>query len=228
MRAALDPLVQLQMKKYDPVDFLTRITTALRAEKWDDALLGLAGIRSQSQVPKQGTLQRWVRFCDTASVWMRFRLIDSILRAGMTPEDHSALGRGSKDVIESVEVDPVYGSGMKIRMHQPWSCTSTGNGEKSICTSELLEGLESTGGGDSNSESRFPVILKERAAERQPPNHYDLKILGLPKHERVQYSSTAELMPSIVREDVPNVPGAFVIQSMLTPADCKQILQTVR
>ena len=129
LRAALDPFVQIQIRKYDPVDYLARITTALQSNNWDSALLGLMGARERSQVPKQGTVQRWVRFCDVAEEWMRLRLIFSILKvAASSSEDvireitrfeDAVLAKDSE--IPTVTVDPVYGSGMEIRRFKSWN-----------------------------------------------------------------------------------------------------------
>ena len=32
LRAAIHPLVELQMKKYDPIDYMARVTVALRGD----------------------------------------------------------------------------------------------------------------------------------------------------------------------------------------------------
>ena len=80
LRAALHPLVQVQLSKYDLVDYGSRASAALRLGKWEEALLALDGCRAFQQVPKQGTVQRWVRDCDTADELTRLRLLDSIVR----------------------------------------------------------------------------------------------------------------------------------------------------
>eukprot|EP00966_Prymnesium_polylepis_P159768 3692734-Prymnesium_polylepis.1 len=84
LRAALDPLVQLQLKKYDPVDYAGRVTAALQQRKGHDALLGLQGMRANGQVAKQGTVQRWVRDCDSIpnEGGLRVRLLQAVLQAG--------------------------------------------------------------------------------------------------------------------------------------------------
>ena len=86
LRAALHPLVELQRRRYDPVDYTARITAALRSGKWLDALQALKGLRTNGCAQgavKQGTLQRWVRDCSGVSDdAMRLRLLESVLRAG--------------------------------------------------------------------------------------------------------------------------------------------------
>ena len=83
LRAALDPLVQLQLKKYDPVDYALRVTAALQHRKAHEALLALQGMRSHGQLAKQGTVQRWVRDCDPIpnESGLRVRLLQAVLRA---------------------------------------------------------------------------------------------------------------------------------------------------
>lgn len=89
LRAALDPLVQLQLKKYDAVDYTVRVTTALRHGKGADALLALQGMHAYQQSVKQGTIQRWVRDCDAISNenGMRVKLLQAVLLAGKQGQD---------------------------------------------------------------------------------------------------------------------------------------------
>eukprot|EP00951_Prasinocladus_malaysianus_P032012 scaffold309589_cov46-Prasinocladus_malaysianus.AAC.1 len=67
--------------------------------------------------------------------------------------------------------------------------------------------------------SRFRVVQHLKAADRQPPNKHDLRI----------YTSQPGTVPlaasqTPVRADMPNVPGAFMIQGLLTPLECRNIL----
>ena len=83
LRAALHPIVEHQLKKYDPIDYASRVTAAFRAGKGADALLALQGLHSRSQSVRQGTVQRWVRDCDAiADVGLRVKLLHAVLRAG--------------------------------------------------------------------------------------------------------------------------------------------------
>eukprot|EP00966_Prymnesium_polylepis_P091542 2118947-Prymnesium_polylepis.1 len=92
LRAALDPLVQLQLKKYDPVDY-----AALQQKKGHGALLGLQGMRANGQVAKQGTVQRWVRDCDSIpnEGGLRVRLLQAVLQAGRPIEEQPPEVTGS-------------------------------------------------------------------------------------------------------------------------------------
>ena len=83
LRTALHPLVEEQLKRYDPIDYAARVTAALRAGRGADALLALQGMHARQQIAKQGAVQRWVRDCDSFSdAGMRVQLLRAILRAG--------------------------------------------------------------------------------------------------------------------------------------------------
>jgi hypothetical protein len=245
------------MKKYDPVDYLTRVTTAIQSSKWDAALLALHGARSSSQMPKQGTVQRWVRFCDTAEEWMRLRLIESILRVAggalSVTDDHassswigpsqpkepvdaihtyqttlnttgvSVIGAGIEHSHPApptryeaaagthpkplaVQTDPVYQSRMEIRRFGAWvpqPIESQAGTRQALTTKEMLDGEivsqrsksdgysprgseEQRTGADGDgppaaktkvlASDQFTIILEEKAADRQPPNHHDLRM----------------------------------------------------
>ena len=83
LRAALHPLVEAQLRRYDPIDYASRVTAALRASRGSDALLALQGMVARSQTARQGTVQRWVRDCDSIDdPGMRVRLLHAVLRAG--------------------------------------------------------------------------------------------------------------------------------------------------
>ncbi|KAL3926360.1 MAG: hypothetical protein SGPRY_003331 [Prymnesium sp.] len=72
LRTVLDPLVWAQLKKYDLGDYVARVTSALQ------------------QQAKQGTIQQWVRDCDTISNegGMRVRLLQAVLQASRVAQLH--------------------------------------------------------------------------------------------------------------------------------------------
>ena len=83
LRAALHPIVEQQLKKFDPVDYVARVTTALRGGHGADALLALQGLHARGQTARQGTVQRWVRDCDSITdAALRVKLLHAVLRAG--------------------------------------------------------------------------------------------------------------------------------------------------
>ena len=48
LRAALHPLVLEQLKRYEPVDYAARVTSALQAQRWEDGLRALRGLRRRA------------------------------------------------------------------------------------------------------------------------------------------------------------------------------------
>ena len=97
LRAALHPIVEAQLKKYDPVDYVSRVTAALRTGHAADALLALQGLLRRGQTARQGTVQRWVRDCDSISdPAMRARLLHTVLRAGKPLEEGGENGNGGE------------------------------------------------------------------------------------------------------------------------------------
>ena len=82
------------------------MTTALRAGKGSDALLALQGMLARSQTARQGTVQRWVRDCDSiGDSGLRVRLLHAVLRAGKPIEGVEA-GEGGA----SAEVSAAAGA----------------------------------------------------------------------------------------------------------------------
>jgi len=101
LRAALHPIVEEQIKKYVPIDYATRVTAALRAGRGSDALLALQGMLARSQTARQGTVQRWVRDCDSIDdVGLRVRLLHAVLRAGKPIE---GVEQADGDEMEAVQ-----------------------------------------------------------------------------------------------------------------------------
>mmetsp|Transcript_40654 Transcript_40654/g.81531 ORF Transcript_40654/g.81531 Transcript_40654/m.81531 type:complete len:537 (-) Transcript_40654:271-1881(-) len=112
LRAALHPIVEAQLKRYDPIDYVARTTTALRSGHGADALLALQGLKARGQSVRQGTIQRWVRDCDSiADQGLRVRVLHAVLRAGK-PLDESAEGCGAEG--DGVEGDGVEGVGVEV------------------------------------------------------------------------------------------------------------------
>ena len=86
LRAALHPIVEAQLHKFDPIDYVSRVTAALRTGRGADALQALQGLHARQQEVKQGTVQRWVRdSTEIADAGLRVKLLHSILRAGKAP-----------------------------------------------------------------------------------------------------------------------------------------------
>ena len=95
LRTALHPLVEHQLRKYDPIDYAIRVTAAFRNGRGADALLALQGLHARHQTVRQGTIQRWVRDCDSiGDASLRVKLLHAVLRAGSAPTGGDVSGEG--------------------------------------------------------------------------------------------------------------------------------------
>ena len=81
LRGALHPLVTERLKSYDKgIDYRQKATAHLSHKRWSAALSSLTASKDFQQVPKQGTIQRWVRdvdLCEDGPV--KIKLLTSIL-----------------------------------------------------------------------------------------------------------------------------------------------------
>ena len=99
LRAALHPIVEHQLKKYDPIDYVSRATVALRGGHGADALLALKGLHARGQQARQGTIQRWVRDCDLITdSELRVRVLHAVLRAGKTVGETACIADGAEAI----------------------------------------------------------------------------------------------------------------------------------
>ena len=67
------------------------------------------------------------------------------------------------------------------------------------------------------------VIYSEKADERQPPNLHDLSIHTCAP-DTVRFAQDDTVVPHVRRQEVPGVPGAFVVSGVLTCGECEQIV----
>ncbi|KAI8816679.1 uncharacterized protein EV422DRAFT_544490 [Fimicolochytrium jonesii] len=189
-----------------------RISDALTDGRWNDAHLALAEMRERGQTPKLGALQRWVRDCDAVSSADKkvagdkqnedvLRVLDAILRTA------------DPDVVPALDSDD---EARVVQYQPPWTAPSghagvESQGEKNELTDEEIR-------------ARFRVVAHEKGPERRTPNRQDfIMYTSLPG---TITPSPASSTPLVTRIDVPNVPGAFLLQDVLTAAQCAQILRT--
>lgn len=65
LRGALHPLVTERLRSYDKgIDYRAKVTAHLSHQRWSAALSALEAAKDFGQIPKQGTVQRWVRDVD--------------------------------------------------------------------------------------------------------------------------------------------------------------------
>lgn len=237
LRAALHPLVQLQLQRYDGVDYCAAVTNAMQFGKWSKAHSALSGARDFNQVPKQGTVQRWVRACDSAPAQTRLRLLDAILRAApgaataaaevptesLNLHDPSRQYReelSSRRRITAAGGGEAEGDASLVRRLPPWLPTKRVRAEAAAPDAAAAAAPAAT------VSSR--VVLLEKGPDRQPPNVHDLRIWATaPRTVRMGPATMlAGEAPATMREDVPAVPGAFVVSGVLSRRECSEIVAT--
>ena len=72
-------------------------------------------------------------------------------------------------------------------------------------------------------ESEHHVVLLEKAEERTPQNNFDLYLWGT-EPGSIQYAKEELVRPHISKQEVPFVPGAFVVTGVLTKGECAQLI----
>jgi len=62
----------------------------------------------------------------------------------------------------------------------------------------------------------YKMVKFETAEERIPKNYYDLQI----QTNLMEFVFEAQ-KPQVIRVEVPNIPGAFVLTNVLSASDCR-------
>ncbi|GAA6039419.1 hypothetical protein JCM8097_002848 [Rhodosporidiobolus ruineniae] len=194
----------------------SRISAALTQHRHVDALVLLSEMRIRQQHPKLGALQRWVREVDAASRSdgsfgdeMALKVLDAVLRCtngetAMTEEEEAALepGRDGQVVVRQKEW-----------VHRPRS-------EEDLYK-EIVEGRFPAPKDRDRLASAFSLLHETPAADRLPPNlHPALLFTSKP--------GSIPLLPSlpkpVIRVEAPYVPGAFMLEDLLTQDECRSII----
>jgi hypothetical protein len=171
-------------------------------------LVLLAELRIRGQKPKLGSLQRWVRECDAASIGkghgeIVWDVLEAILRTtGEDPRSHLI-----------VETTP---SG--ILRHEPWLAGSP-------ALIPVWNRVESKTLVSASDEDRIRSIFKPLQTtpgpQRRPPNLYPSIIYFSPPES----IPLLETMPTVRRHDHPNVNNAFLLQNVFNVEECTSIIK---
>lgn len=209
-----------------------RISEALIDARWLDAQVLLAEFRLRREEVKLGTLQRWVREVDAAAASGLdvsisaevFRTLDAILRATApteaTTKTEGARKGGSttestngttKDGLREGEESGVVSFSAPVSFSEPSGIS---------LYAQVLDGSIFEDKDASEYKQNAKVIEVISAAERKPPNQYDAVI-----YTTINPILSAEPQKIVARQDVPGVPGAFVIQDLLSVDECRAIIR---
>lgn len=235
LRKALHPLVLEQLKNYDKgVDYKAKVTLHLSNQQWSQALAALQGCKDFQQLPKQGTIQRWVRDVDGCHEGpVKIQLLTSILSLG----DDAAKDNDDEDQNQTNlnnKHDPRLAllEAQKNANFQKSAADSSLPSNKGL---KILENWKVPVENDSDSDnmtdlkeknlaSISKIIYQEEASTRKPPNHYDL-LLHATLEPGVITFCPKRTTDNVVKHEVPFVKGGFLLQNVLTNHECAQLRQ---
>lgn len=210
-----------------------RISEALIDARWLDAQVLLAEFRLRKEEVKLGTLQRWVREVDAAAAsgldvsisCEVFRTLDAILRATAPTEILTNLKTNSaaqasrtessngttQDGLREGEESGVVTFSAPVSFSEPSAVS---------LYAQVLDGSIFEDKDASEYKQNAKIVEVTPAAERKPPNQYDAVI-----YTTINPILSSEKPQGLSRQDVPGVPGAFVIQDLLTVDECRAIIR---
>ncbi|KAF9049331.1 hypothetical protein BDZ89DRAFT_1057682 [Hymenopellis radicata] len=178
---------------------VSRVSSALVDHRHVDALVLLSEMHIRGQVPKLGTLQRWVRECD------------AVLTPDMSREEQSMVWRVLDLILRTTQPEVISSScngestldaNGRLKWFSPFSVPATTLPESSYDTAAIVQA----------ASSAMVVLQNTPGPERRPPNKYAAVIYYSP--------DTFKLLPPEARKVVPvrhDVPG---------PGECDAIVQT--
>ena len=215
LRKALHPLVLMQLHTYDPIDYIKRVTLALYHNKWSDAMGALQGAREYQQIPKQGTIQRWVREVDGAPCQMK--LLAAILRLAHTQQLSSSDNKHDVGQVLAKQLSVSE----ELILTEGWIIPG---GDIATNDETVLDDTTATASTCTTTpciESR--VVYQENGPDRTPPNQYDLLLHTITSPGYITFSN---IPPTITKHNIPFIDGGFVLDSVLTASECSQLVHT--
>ena len=95
LRKVIHPLIIDRINKVykNGIDYRVKVTNHLQHQRWLPALGALQGVKDYNQIPKQGTIQRWVRDVDSVdnnSNKIKMKLLSSILNCTNVTTNHAS------------------------------------------------------------------------------------------------------------------------------------------
>lgn len=219
---------QIQGLQQNPADgphdedrsFSGRISNAFHAHDWGAALRLLHEMSRSGEVLKLGALQRWVRDCDLALTVgedknVSLLLLDGTMRVGET----NAAGAGAQgvklpreDLFKIGASTPAIDTQCEVETFAPFCPTITP-------TKQQQQQRE-----QEQSAPVFSIVHSVPGEERKPPSAFNLDIFATAPHTIDLSSGGGDNVVERRRFDVPGVPGAFVLTSIFSPAECQRLI----
>lgn len=259
-RKALHPLVLFQKsdkiedKKVETLNELgslklsNKVSTFFRNHNWLETLIKLYEMSlNLDEIPKLGTLQRWVRDCDVINIKNNTKISNSMINLNNTEDSclntyllllHAVLQLiHIKKGCDNTNIEQSNNQSVDFRIQK------LANKMKTLSHKELLEvkavlsiqPLFSVGPviqrpyhSISEISHLLPIDFKQRVSvvshvpgcDRRPPSKQDLNVYS--------FSSNSIPLPALAtrahRHDVPNVPGAFIMTGVLSQVECGQFI----
>lgn len=185
---------------------IANISFCLRNSDWDRALLLLSQVEEAKIVIKLGTLQRWVRDCDSVAAitedgngnlgadYKVYIVIDKIMRT-INGTKKPSCSRSSKDLLNDVLI-----------RHESWSPVLTEDQRK-----ESRDGLNQL---EEVKKDGFRVCQTLEGSQRNPPNLYPA-VIHTSKSGLIPLTPISQRSP-VVSQDVPNVEGAKFLTNVFS------------
>jgi hypothetical protein len=247
LRRALHPLVLQQIKAYDKgTDYRTKVSVHLAKKEYVPAMSALQACQELEQIPKQGTIQRWVRDVDSCEEGQqKIELLSLILTlGGAEQEGEDAASNANSDGLN--KHDPRVVALIQAQEHVSVMNPTDNNGSITILDSAININPTDNNGSITISDSwaipdsahdivhedseddhqklsfSSKIIYQEKADERTPPNHFDLLLhYAIPTHPNDRIIPFHNTQDGIVDcYQVPFVSGAMVLQNVLSPREC--------
>jgi hypothetical protein len=179
-----------------------KISDALQDQRYWDALGHLYEMHTKSLKPKLGSVCRWVRDCD--AVWdhkstlvkeLMMRVLEMIIRVA----DPAMVG-----VASGSEVLSTRGN---VRVHADFVPEKV---EDQIVTADVAV---------TDYKEFFKVVYQEEGSQRLPPNKHDM-LLWHDSPDTITFNNKS----AIIKTDISTLPGVFILQNVLSPSECHQMI----
>lgn len=218
-----------------------RISDALTDARWTDARVLLSEFRIRREEVKLGTLQRWVREVDAAAAANNleagvsaevFRTLDAILRATASKDTDAQQTLTDAPVRANHDAETIRraGDGLLeadvsgvIHFAPPvhFSEASGLDIYKQVLLKSIFDGGRSVDAWKANAK----IVEVAPAAERKPPNQFDAKIYTTLEPLVSSTHTQQQQQQHPVKHEILTVPGAFIIERLLTIEECKNIIR---
>lgn len=229
LRRVLHPLVVQQVKAYDKgTDYRAKVSVHLLKHEYNPAIAALKACLDLDQIPKQGTVQRWVREADSCAEGQpKIELLSLILTLGGAQQESDEIGTDGVDAVDAWNKHDPRVALIEAQKNVP---DNNSTSLVTILDSWNIPGCKTTKDGtpafsEDNLSFTSKVIYQEKAEERIPPNYHDLLLhYATPAHPEdsvIPFEPIAE--HPVTCQSVPFVKGGIVLKNVLSRSECQYL-----